>query len=110
MTQKNKKPQTNPDRSAEAKSDAAWADYNTVAKVVGMEGADALMIAERRTYDAVKPKVDTANLDSQPELFIPELAEKAVGRVATGNVITIDVSSVDSEYAIPVTVEQSDVA
>lgn len=52
--------------------------------------------------------------DKPPELFIAELqkevAAREAGMIATGNVISIEVNSVDSEYAVPVTVEHSDVA
>jgi len=48
------------------------------------------------------------------ELFIAELhnevAAREAGKMATGNVISIDVNSISSEYDVPVTVEHSDVA
>ncbi len=101
MNHTNKKPRTSADQSAENSSDAAWGDYNTVAKVVGMDRADDYMVASRNTY---------APRGLRTELVIPELQEQTIGSVATGTVVSIDVNSVPSEYAVPVTVEHSDVA
>ena len=72
-------------------------------------------------YDWAKDEKDDHFIDrpelptEKPvELFIAELhnevAAREAGKMATGNVISIDVNSVSSEYAVPVTVEHSDVA
>lgn len=72
-------------------------------------------------YDWAKDEKDGHFIDKPKlpaempvELFIAELhnevAARDAGKIATGNVISIDVTSEPSTYEVPVTVQHSDVA